>query len=169
VWSDVPIDSDALLMTDFVNLKIKPTQSFKSAHRGRMCVRVFIGVSVHTCMHICVYTVFLKKIINHLAIKEKEKKIINHLAIKEKEKKNWLGLVYCTHAPSLPGPWPEILVLSKKRWNTEQFWPKTGYWKYIHGAELEDPRSVPFNIHVMYVVGGATPHGRYIKISIIFH
>jgi hypothetical protein len=48
-------------MTDFVNLKIKPAQSFESAHRGRVCVRVFIGVSTHTCMSIYICTVFLKK------------------------------------------------------------------------------------------------------------
>jgi hypothetical protein len=61
VGGDVPIDSDALLVTDFVNLKIKPAQSFEDAHRGRVCVRVFIGVSARTCMSICVCTVFLKK------------------------------------------------------------------------------------------------------------
>jgi hypothetical protein len=57
----VSIDSEALLVTDFVNLKIKPAQSFEGAHRGRMCVRVFIGVSDHMCMSICICTVFLKK------------------------------------------------------------------------------------------------------------
>jgi hypothetical protein len=62
VGGDVPVDSEALLVTDFVNLKIKPTQSFRGAHRGRVCVRVFIGVSAHTCISICIYTVFLKKI-----------------------------------------------------------------------------------------------------------
>jgi hypothetical protein len=51
---DVPVDSETLLMTDFVNLKIKPTQSFGGAHRGRVCVRVFIEVSARTCMNICV-------------------------------------------------------------------------------------------------------------------
>jgi hypothetical protein len=29
-----------------------------------------------------------------------------------------------------------------------------------HGPELQDPRSVPFNIDTAYVVGGGTPHGR---------
>jgi hypothetical protein len=48
-------------MTDFMNLKIKPAQSFKCAHRGRVCVRVFIEVSARTCMSIYIYTVFLKK------------------------------------------------------------------------------------------------------------
>jgi hypothetical protein len=61
VGGDVPIDSETLLMTDFMNLKIKPTRSFGCAHRGRVCVHVFIGMSARTCMSICVYTVFLKK------------------------------------------------------------------------------------------------------------
>jgi hypothetical protein len=55
---DVCVDSDAFLVTDFVNLKIKPAQSFEYAHRGSVCVHVFIGVSVHTCMSIYVCTVF---------------------------------------------------------------------------------------------------------------
>jgi hypothetical protein len=55
VGGDIPIDSDAFLMTDFMNLKIKPTQSFKGAHRDRVCVRVFIGVSTYTCMSIYVF------------------------------------------------------------------------------------------------------------------
>jgi hypothetical protein len=61
VGGDVPVDSEALLVTNFVNLKIKPTQSFGGAHRGRVCVSVLIGMSAHTCMSICVCTVFLKK------------------------------------------------------------------------------------------------------------
>jgi hypothetical protein len=40
--------------------QIKPTQSFRCGHRGRMCV--FIGVSDHTYMSIYIYTVFLKKV-----------------------------------------------------------------------------------------------------------
>jgi hypothetical protein len=48
-------------MTDFVNLNIKPTQSFRDAHKGRIYVRIFLEMSAHTCMSICVYTVFLKK------------------------------------------------------------------------------------------------------------
>jgi hypothetical protein len=35
-------------------------------------------------------------------------------------------------------------------------------------SQLEDPRSVPFNIDVAYATGGVTPHKRYVKISIIF-
>jgi hypothetical protein len=60
VGGDVSIDSEPLLVTDFKNLKIKPTQSFGGAHRGRVCVHVFIEMSAHTCMSICVFTVFLK-------------------------------------------------------------------------------------------------------------
>jgi hypothetical protein len=55
------IDSEALLVTDFMNLKIKSAQSFRCAQRGRVCVRVFMGVSARTCMRIYVCTVFLKK------------------------------------------------------------------------------------------------------------
>jgi hypothetical protein len=61
VGGDVPVGSNTLLVTDFVNLKIKPAQSFGGAHRGRVCVRVFIGMSARTCMSIYVCTVFLKK------------------------------------------------------------------------------------------------------------
>jgi hypothetical protein len=68
VGGDVPIDSEALLVTDFVNFKIKPTQSFEGAHRGRVCVRVFIGVSARTCMSICVCTVFVKKVLQVVSI-----------------------------------------------------------------------------------------------------
>jgi hypothetical protein len=55
---DVSVDSDTLLVTDFVNLNIKPTQSFKGAHRGRMCVRA--------CMIICVCTLFHKKLLKKI-------------------------------------------------------------------------------------------------------
>jgi hypothetical protein len=63
VGSDVPVDSETLLVTDFVNLKIKPTQSFRYAHRSRVYVRMFIGVSAHTYMSICVclYCISKKK------------------------------------------------------------------------------------------------------------
>jgi hypothetical protein len=58
VVSDIPIDSKTFLVTEFMNLKIKSAQSFRSANRVRVCVRVFIGVSTHTCISICVCTVF---------------------------------------------------------------------------------------------------------------
>jgi hypothetical protein len=34
--------------------------------------------------------------------------------------------------------------------------------------ELEDSRSVPFNVDAAYATGGGTTDGRYVKISIIF-
>jgi hypothetical protein len=62
VEDDISIDSDALLVTDFVNLKIKSAQSFRGAHMDRVCMYILIGVSAHTCISICICTVFLKKI-----------------------------------------------------------------------------------------------------------
>jgi hypothetical protein len=63
VGGAVFIDSQTFLVTDFVNLKIKSAQFFRCAHRGRVCMCVFIVVSVYTCMSICVCTVFLKKLL----------------------------------------------------------------------------------------------------------
>jgi hypothetical protein len=60
---DVSVDSETLLVIDFMNLKIKPTPSFGCAHRDRVCVRVFIKMNAHMCMSIYVCTVFLKKFI----------------------------------------------------------------------------------------------------------
>jgi hypothetical protein len=62
VGGDVPVNSEAFLVTDFVNLKIKPTQSFEGAHKDRVCMRVFIELGARICISICVCTVFLKKI-----------------------------------------------------------------------------------------------------------
>jgi hypothetical protein len=39
-------------------------QFFEGAHRIRVYVRVFIGVSIRTCINIYIYIVFLKKILN---------------------------------------------------------------------------------------------------------
>jgi hypothetical protein len=44
VGGDVPVNNETLLMTDFVNLKIKTTQSFGGTHRDKICVHVFIVV-----------------------------------------------------------------------------------------------------------------------------
>jgi hypothetical protein len=62
VRDDIFIDSETLLIIDFMNLKIKPAQSFGDAHIDRVCVRVFIWMNVRTCMNICVCSVFLKNI-----------------------------------------------------------------------------------------------------------
>jgi hypothetical protein len=48
-------------MIDFVNLKIKSAQYFEGIHRSRMYVYIFIAVSGHMYISICIYTVFLKK------------------------------------------------------------------------------------------------------------
>jgi hypothetical protein len=60
VGDDVSVDSETLLMTDLVNLNIKPAQYFKGTHKDMICIRVFIYVDVHTSMSIYVSTVFLK-------------------------------------------------------------------------------------------------------------
>jgi hypothetical protein len=38
VRGNISVDNKTLLVTDFVNLKIKPIQSFRSVHIDRMCV-----------------------------------------------------------------------------------------------------------------------------------
>jgi hypothetical protein len=61
VGGDVPVDSESLLVTDFMNLKIKSALSFKCAHKDRIYMRVFIWISAHIYISIYIYTVFLKK------------------------------------------------------------------------------------------------------------
>jgi hypothetical protein len=58
VRDNIPIDSETLLVTDFVNLKIKPTQSFKVVYRVRIYTRILIEMSAH---RLSLFTVFLKK------------------------------------------------------------------------------------------------------------
>jgi hypothetical protein len=53
------IDSEVFLVTDFVNLTIKPAQFFRCGHMSRMCV--FIEVSGHVYMNIYIYIIFLTK------------------------------------------------------------------------------------------------------------
>ena len=50
VGGDVPVDSEAPVVTSSISRLDPPAQSFGGAHRGRVCVRAFIGVSVCTCM-----------------------------------------------------------------------------------------------------------------------
>jgi hypothetical protein len=47
---DVLVDSETLLVTDFVNLKIKSVQFFKSTHKDS----VYIYVFPHSYITICV-------------------------------------------------------------------------------------------------------------------
>jgi hypothetical protein len=56
---DVPVDSEVSIVTSSISRPDPPAQSSGGAHRGRVCVRVFIGMSVYTCnMSAYVYTVF---------------------------------------------------------------------------------------------------------------
>jgi hypothetical protein len=51
VGADVPVDSETLLMTDFINLKIKADSVFRRVE----CACVFIGVTACMRMSICVF------------------------------------------------------------------------------------------------------------------
>jgi hypothetical protein len=49
---DVPVDDEALLVTSRVSKSVG-ARSFRGANRGRVCVRVFIGVGVRAyCEHL---------------------------------------------------------------------------------------------------------------------
>jgi hypothetical protein len=50
VKGDVLVDNDVFLVIDFINLKIKPAQSFGGAHRDKVCVHIFIAMSARNCM-----------------------------------------------------------------------------------------------------------------------
>jgi hypothetical protein len=52
-----PVDSEAILMIDFVNLNIKSAQSFKYVYRGKVYVRIFIEVNARMYINICLYCV----------------------------------------------------------------------------------------------------------------
>jgi hypothetical protein len=45
------VESDALLVTGFINLKIKLIQSFEYTHRGRMLLRFCILIGVSAFLH----------------------------------------------------------------------------------------------------------------------
>jgi hypothetical protein len=57
VGSDISVDSETLLMTDFVNPKIKSVQSFRVAHRGR----IYVCVHKDECSYVYKYLRLLKK------------------------------------------------------------------------------------------------------------
>ena len=46
--SDVSVDNEASVVTSGI-FRSAGAQSFGGAHRGRVCVRVFIGVNVRAC------------------------------------------------------------------------------------------------------------------------
>jgi hypothetical protein len=72
VGGDVPIDSEALLVTDFVNLKIKPAQSFGGAHRGSVCACVHRGECSYVYEYLRLYCVskknYLKVDLYHVSL-----------------------------------------------------------------------------------------------------
>ena len=50
VVGDVSVDSEAPVVTSSISRFTGSTQSFGGAHRGRVCARAFIEVSVRSCM-----------------------------------------------------------------------------------------------------------------------
>jgi hypothetical protein len=65
-----PVDNEALLVTDFVNLKIQSAQSFKDTHRSNVCV--CIHRDKYSYIYILVSTVFLKKPYHHTHLSNQE-------------------------------------------------------------------------------------------------
>jgi hypothetical protein len=61
VRDNISINNVTLLVTDFMNFKVKSAQSFKYTNRSSMYVPMFIWMSARTYISIYVYTVFLKK------------------------------------------------------------------------------------------------------------
>jgi hypothetical protein len=60
VGGDVSVDSEAPVVTSSISRPDPPApQSFGGAHRGRVCMRAFIGVSV--CERLRLYRVYQKK------------------------------------------------------------------------------------------------------------
>jgi hypothetical protein len=51
VGGDIPIDNEVLLMTDFMNLKIKSVQSFGCAHRSSL----YVYIHMDECSYIYEY------------------------------------------------------------------------------------------------------------------
>jgi hypothetical protein len=60
VGGTVPIDNEMLLVTDFVNLKIKSSQSFRCAYKSRMHVCVYRSDCSYM-YYLYLYCVFFKR------------------------------------------------------------------------------------------------------------
>jgi hypothetical protein len=60
VGSDVSVDNETFLVTDFINLKIKLVQSFEFVHMSKVYMYIFIGVGAHIHMSIYICAVFQK-------------------------------------------------------------------------------------------------------------
>jgi hypothetical protein len=50
VGGDVSVDSEASVMTSSISRPDPLDQICRDAHRGRVCVRTFIGVSICACL-----------------------------------------------------------------------------------------------------------------------
>jgi hypothetical protein len=61
VGGDVPVDSDELLVTDFVNLKIKSAHFFEVAHRNRVCIYVNRDKCSYVYEYLYLYCICQKK------------------------------------------------------------------------------------------------------------
>jgi hypothetical protein len=61
VGGGVSVASESFLVTDFMNLKIKPTQSFGCAHRGRVCMCVHMSECSYVYEYLYFYCVSQKK------------------------------------------------------------------------------------------------------------
>jgi hypothetical protein len=59
-------------LTNFMNLKIKLTQSFEGTHEDRMCIRVFIKMSTRTCFTFILC--YIRKKIENFRMNMDEKK-----------------------------------------------------------------------------------------------
>jgi hypothetical protein len=57
----VPVDSETLLMIDFVNLKIKSAQFFRGAHIGSVCMSVYRGKCSYVYEYLRLYCVSKKR------------------------------------------------------------------------------------------------------------
>jgi hypothetical protein len=60
VRDDVSVDSETFLVTEFVNLKIKPVQSYEGAHRDRVCVCVYRAECSYVYEYLRLYCVSKK-------------------------------------------------------------------------------------------------------------
>jgi hypothetical protein len=59
VGGNIPVDNEALLVIDFVNLKIKLDHSFRCAHMDRVCVCVYVhrGECSYVYEYLCLYCI----------------------------------------------------------------------------------------------------------------
>jgi hypothetical protein len=59
---DVFINSKILLVIEFLNLKIRSSQSFKSVHKSGVCACVYKNKYSYVYKNICLYCIFQKRI-----------------------------------------------------------------------------------------------------------